>query len=332
MSRPGSDPCVLPFPASPSSVNPSVTPCPGAPCATLTCPSARVCPLGTFPYLCPVTPRGHLPLSASVLSSLRPQGCSWLQSPSHFLELLQLWDSSLSSPVPFPSQVGAALEAATPFSLGVPQQHHGAVRGHLLLPELITVIVTSPKCSLPPSAPLAACQIQLCHVKMWKNTGALCPQCPRAPQPVTARASSPQPLLPQTCVSGLPYTLGSSVASKPCARHRLCAELLRPILRANLWLSYRSCPACHLHAPGGTCPDLPPLPCAAPIPSHSSATTLKGTVLFFYMALVLPLRALAGAAPRYRSQLFPLLGPAGASQAPPGRFWGFLPPPLPHAP
>lgn len=192
------------------------------------------------------------------------------------------------------------------------------------------MIVTSPKCSLPPSAPLAACQIQLCHVKMWKNTGALCPRCPRAPQPVTARASSPQPLLPQTCVSGLPHTLGSSAASKPCARHRLCAELLRPILRANLWLSYRSCPACHLHAPGGTCPDLPPLPCAAPIPSHSSATTPKGTVLFFYMAWVLPLRALADAASPYRSQLFPFAGSGWSKSSSSWQVWGFPAPPLCH--
>lgn len=61
-------------------------------------------------------------------------------------------------------------------------------------------MVTSPKCSLPPFAPLAACQTQLyqCAVKMWKNTGALCPRCPCAPQPAVSKDSSPQSLFTKT--------------------------------------------------------------------------------------------------------------------------------------
>lgn len=96
---------------------------------------------------------------------------------------------------------------------GVPQQHHGAVRGHLLLPQLMTVMVTSPKCSLSSSALFAACQTQLCQcaVKMWKNTGALPPPCPCAPQP--ARASSLQtPPSPNLCARTPVHSLGSSVS------------------------------------------------------------------------------------------------------------------------
>lgn len=170
------------------------------------------------------------------------------------------------------------------------------------------------------------------NVKMWKNTRALCPRCPCAPQPVTVRASSPQPPLPRTYVSGLPYTpWGAQQPPNPLAG----ADFVQSCRDPSLGQTSGSHTVPALPVPSMLQGDMSRLAHSAlcsPDPFTLQHNHPEGHCPIFYMAWAPPLCALTGAAAQGRSWLFPLLGPAGASQAPPGRFGGFLPPLCPVHP
>lgn len=129
----------------------------------------------------------------------------------------------------------------------------------------MTVMVTSPKCSLPSCAPLAACQTQLCQcaVKMWKNTPTLSSMPLHPLQPATARASSPQtPPSPDLCAGTSLCSLGSSVFTCPTPAEPPSAGNLQSLHQAQA-----SRKAAETHPRSKPLALGLPLPCLAPLRS-----------------------------------------------------------------
>lgn len=178
MSLPGLDPALGSIPVC--SPQPFPAPLPALTSLSCTPLLLRLCGTGTHipwgPSLVSVLvpPRGQpssLYLTHSPVCSepprLQPVWC-----PVCSLELLHLWDHSSCSPVsPCAGSMGTALEAPVPIAWAdtpiFPWGLSAASRGCQGSPSsvTVTVMVTSPKCSLPSSAPLAACQTQL--LPMW---------------------------------------------------------------------------------------------------------------------------------------------------------------------